>query len=120
MNFMTHERTTTIYLDYAAATPLDTVVRDAMRTWDDAHFANAFSTHSAGREAKRALEDARFAVAGLLGVRSTECVFTNGATHATSMAIHGVVGALLEKGVAYVDMHMVMSVMEHSSVRVCV
>jgi cysteine desulfurase len=109
-----------VYLDYAAATPLDPRVAQAMRAWDDAHFANAFSTHTAGKEARRALEDARFRVAASLEVRSNECVFVNGATNGTAMALHGVVGHLLEKGIAHTDMHIVMSVIEHSSVRSCV
>ncbi|HXK40290.1 MAG TPA: cysteine desulfurase family protein [Candidatus Paceibacterota bacterium] len=109
-----------LYLDYAAATPLDPEVARVMRQWEDACFANAFSIHSAGREAKRSLEDARFEIAGHLGVRSDECHFMSGATNAAATALHGVLGHLSEKGVAYADMHIVVSVLEHSSVRACI
>ncbi len=109
-----------IYLDYAAGTPLDPSVRDVMRAYEDAHFANAFSVHNAGREAKRALEDARFGLAAHLGARSGECYFANGATDAMTKVVYGVVNGLIEKGVAYADMHIVMSVIEHSTVRTCI
>src|SRR5690606_1309252 len=109
-----------IYLDYAAATPLDPVVRDVMRAYDDSAFENAFSIHQGGREAKRALEDARFSVAEQLGVSSRECIFTNGATDAATKAIYGVINPLLESGKTYADIHIVMSVIEHSTIRSCV
>lgn len=111
---------TKIYLDYAASTPIDPSVRDAMRAYEDQHFANAFSVHGAGREAKRALEDARFGLAAHLGARSSECHFANGASDAMTKIIYGVVNNLLERGIAYADMHIVMSVIEHSTVRTCI
>ncbi|MEN9405101.1 MAG: hypothetical protein RLY47_60 [Candidatus Parcubacteria bacterium] len=109
-----------VYLDYAAGTPLDPSVRDAMRAYEDAHFANAFSVHNAGREAKRMLEDARFGLAAHLGARSNECHFASGATDAMTKILYSVVNGLLEKGVTYAEMHIVMSVIEHSTVRACI
>ena len=109
-----------VYLDYAAGTPLDPSVRDVTRAYEDEHFANAFSVHNAGREAKRMLEDARFGLAAHLGARSNECHFANGATDAMSKILYGVVNGLLEKGVTYAEMHIVMSVIEHSTVRACI
>lgn len=109
-----------VYLDYAASTPTDPSVRDAMRGYEDAHFANAFSVHGAGREAKRMLEDARFGIAAHLGARSSECHFANGATDAMTKILYGVVNSLLEQGIAYADMHIVMSVIEHSTARACI
>ncbi len=109
-----------VYLDYAAATPLDPSVRDAIRACEDTHFANALSVHGAGREAKRVLEDARFGIAGRLGARSNECHFTSGATDAAAKTIYGVVNGLFERGVSYTDMHIVVSSIEHSSIRGCI
>ncbi len=117
---MIRATTANVYLDYAAATPIDPDVMRIMRAWDDAHFENAFSTHARGRVAKRALEDARFKMAAHLGVASHECVFVNGATSGTALALHGAIGALLERGVPHADMHVIMGVTEHSSVRACV
>ncbi len=111
---------TKIYLDYAASTPIDPSVRDAMRAYEDVYFANAFSVHGAGREAKRALEDARFGLAAHLGARSSECHFANGASDAMTKVIYGVINNLLERGIAYTNMHIVMSVIEHASVRACI
>ncbi len=117
---MTESKRSSVYLDYAASTPLDPSVAACMRSFEDTHFANAFSSHRDGREVKRILEEARFGIAKHLGVQAHECHFTNGATDASSRAIRGVVEAMIEKGCAYSDLHIVMSAIEHSSVRSCV
>ncbi|MEK7578939.1 MAG: cysteine desulfurase family protein [Patescibacteria group bacterium] len=109
-----------VYLDYAAATPLDSEVARVMRSFEDTHFANAFSIHEAGRESKRVLEESRRGVAEHLGVRAEECFFTSGATDALMRAIHGATDAVIERGGTYTDMHIVMSAVEHSSVKSCV
>lgn len=78
-----------VYLDYAAATPLDSSVKIAM---DEAGgvFANPSSQYASGREAKEALDSARKEVAMFLGAKPAEIVLTNGATEANNLAIFGV------------------------------
>jgi cysteine desulfurase len=75
-----------VYLDHNATTPLRPGVWDAMR---DVPFGNSASAHTAGRKARAALEDAREAVARLLGARPDEVTFTSGATEANNLAILG-------------------------------
>lgn len=111
---------TRIYLDYAAGTPVDGSVVDAMRRYQDGNFAHPSSLHAMGREASQAREDARFRIARMIEARSDECHFTSGATDGMTKAIHGHINALREKGVADRDMHVVMSVIEHANVRACV
>jgi len=87
-----------IYLDHAAATPLDARVVEAMQRAAAEAFANPSSPHAAGRRARAALEDARDRVVALLGGRSTggmrdRLIFTSGATEANRLGMLGTAGA---------------------------
>ncbi len=77
-----------IYLDANATEPLRPEARqaalEAMRTG-----GNPASIHAAGRAARRILEDARETVAGHLGARAANLVFTSGGTEANALAITG-------------------------------
>ncbi len=78
-----------IYLDHNATTPPDPAVIVAMEVaWTEA-FGNPGSRHSAGRRARRALEEARELVASILGAKPSEVVFTSGGTEANNTAILG-------------------------------
>ena len=81
-----------IYLDYAATTPVDPTVADAMSGYLTAGgaFANPSSIHSAGRQAAAAAESAREQLAGLLNVHPSELIWTSGATESVNL---GVIGA---------------------------
>ena len=83
---------TPLYLDHAAATPLLPAADDAMRPFAAEAFGNPASAHAAGRRARRALEDAREAVARLLDALPDEVVFTSGATEANNLALFGLSG----------------------------
>ena len=76
------------YLDNAATTRLHPEVKAEME--NVGAYANPSSLHRPGREARRALEDARETVADILGVDPKEIIFTSGATEANNLAIFGV------------------------------
>ncbi|HEY7314257.1 MAG TPA: cysteine desulfurase family protein [Gemmataceae bacterium] len=97
-----------IYLDNNATTPLLPTVWDAMRPYLTEVFGNPASAHSAGRRARRALEDSREAVAALLDAHPDEVVFTSGATEANNLALLGLSGAP--------PAHVIASPIEHPSV----
>lgn len=78
------------YLDYAAATPLDDEVLQAMLKYLRDEFYNPSATYLAGRSARKAIEAARHSVAQNLGAKAAEIVFTAGATEANNLAISGV------------------------------
>lgn len=81
-----------IYLDHAAATPLDPIVAEAMARVQADAFGNPSSQHAAGRRARRCLEEAREKILALLGARPGDhFIFTSGATEANHLAVHGTV-----------------------------
>jgi cysteine desulfurase len=100
-----------IYLDNAATTRMRPEVRVAMEPFLEREYGNASSLHSAGRRARRALEDAREAVASCLGADPKEIVFTSGATESNALALLGAAEALKGRG----D-HLITSQVEHPSV----
>lgn len=100
-----------IYLDYAATTPLDPRVEEAMQPFGRATFGNPSSLHAFGREARAALDTARDRIADLLGARAEEIIFTSGGTEADNLAIKGVARALKGRGT-----HIVTTAFEHHAV----
>jgi cysteine desulfurase len=86
-----------VYLDHAAATPLEPEVAAAMHEATAAAFANPSSPHAAGRAAKRILEDAREQILEAFGGRVAgasrdRLVFTSGATEANRLGVFGLAG----------------------------
>ncbi|KAG4071810.1 hypothetical protein HA402_010404 [Bradysia odoriphaga] len=76
------------YLDHAATTPLRAEARDAWLAATEV-VGNASSTHGAGQDARRMLEDARERVAAVLGADPIEVVFTSGGTESINLALQG-------------------------------
>jgi cysteine desulfurase len=77
-----------IYLDHNATTPVDPRVRAAMEPFLGPGWGNPSSAHSSGREARRAVENARDEVAALIGADSPdEVVFTSGGTESDALAL---------------------------------
>lgn len=81
------------YLDHAATTPLRPEARAAMEPWLGSVPANPSGSHALARAARRAVDDARDAVAACLGCRPGEVVLTGGGTEADNLAVLGVHGA---------------------------
>lgn len=80
-----------IYMDYNATTPCVEEVVASMLPFFGAHFGNAASkNHAYGWVAEQAVEEAREAVAQLIGAKSKELIFTSGATESLNLAIKGV------------------------------
>jgi cysteine desulfurase len=66
-----------IYLDYAATTPVDERVLDAMLPYFSASFGNPSSVHRFGQVAEAAVDSARETVASVLNCRADEVIFTS-------------------------------------------
>lgn len=97
-----------VYLDHSATTPVRPEVLEAMLPFLQGRFGNPSSLHGWGREAKKALEEAREHVAALIGARPEEIVFTSGGTEADNLAIMGAAYANARKG-----KHIITSSIEH-------
>jgi cysteine desulfurase len=100
-----------IYLDYAAATPVDPKVLAAMQPYLAEQFYNPSATYSAALKVSKSLGDARSMVAHWLGARSSEVVFTAGGSEANNLVVHG----LMRR---YPKGNIVVSSIEHESVLV--
>jgi cysteine desulfurase len=100
-----------VYLDYNATTPLDPRVVDAMLPWLRDGAGNPSSSHTWGREARAAVDEARAQVAALLGCDHDEVVFTSGGSEANNHALKGTAWARRAQG-----RHLVISAVEHPAV----
>lgn len=98
------------YLDRAATTPVRREVLEAMWPYLTGVFGNPSSTHGVGDDAARGLAAARATVAGVLGCRPAEVVFTTGGTEGANTAIKGIALA------APRGRHVVTSAIEHEAV----
>ena len=79
-----------IYLDHASAMPVDRRVLNFAERCLKEVFGNPSSLHSAGLEAKKAVEDARKRIAELINAENETCIiFTSGATESNNLAIKG-------------------------------
>lgn len=76
------------YLDHAATTPLSDAALAAL-TRELARTGNPSSLHGSGRRARRAVEDAREAIASAAGAHPSEVIFTSGGTEADNLAVKG-------------------------------
>ncbi|MDD5569261.1 MAG: cysteine desulfurase family protein [Candidatus Pacebacteria bacterium] len=101
-----------IYFDHSATTPVDKRVLKEMLPYFGEIFGNASSMHSFGREAYKALEQARGRVAGLLNCAPGEIIFTSGSTESNNLVLRGIIKALGEGKKA----HIITSSIEHDSV----
>jgi cysteine desulfurase len=102
-----------IYLDYAATTPVDPDVAAVMREClePDGNFANPSSSHAFGQEARRRVEEARAQIAARVSAPPDTISFTSGATESDNLAIQGAMLAQRDHG-----RHLITSLTEHKAV----
>lgn len=99
-------------MDYGSASPVDKRVLEAMMPFFDIDVGNPSSLHSAGRKAKRELENARISVAKLIGAPNPKSIiFTSCATESNNLALRGAAMRYKDKG-----NHIITTSIEHMSV----
>ncbi len=103
-----------VYFDHNATTPVAPSVAEAMVRALRDDFGNASSVHRFGQQAKALLDEARTAVATLIGAEPSELVFTSGGTEADNFALRGAAEALEPTG----RRHLIASAIEHEAVLV--
>ena len=102
-----------IYFDHNATTPVEPSVAETMSSALVSTFGNPSSVHHFGQQAKKLIDEARTAVAELLGARPSEVVFTSGGTESDNLAIRGV-GELA--ATTNHRCHLITSAIEHDAV----
>ena len=102
-----------VYADNAATTPMSESVYNAMKPWLTEHYGNPSSLYRIGREAKKAITEARHKVARALNAADpTEIIFTGGGSQADNLAIRGYVKGLSARG----RKHIITTKIEHHAV----
>jgi len=79
-----------VYFDHNATTPVHPEVAAAVQPFLDDLFGNPSSIHWAGRDVRKAVEDARGEIASFYGCRPLEVVFTGSGTEADNLGVKGV------------------------------
>ncbi len=109
-----------IYLDYAAATPLDPRVKEVFLPYMQEKFGNPGSLHSFGQEALTAVDNAREIVAKAVGAGFREIIFTSSATEANNLALRGVIKSYISGNQPKISANqrprIIVSAIEHESV----
>lgn len=101
----------TVYLDYAATTPVDPRVLAAMLPYFSRKYGNSMSLHSFGQQAHRALEKSRQTVADFIGAAPEEIIFTSSATESNNLMMKGLASVYGRK-----KNHIIISKIEHDCV----
>ncbi len=100
-----------IYLDHAATTPMDVAVHREMGQYCCLFFGNPATLYSLGLKSNEAVEQARAAMAKLLGCSPDEVYFTSGGTESDNWALQGIAFSRQDKG-----KHIITSAIEHHAV----
>ena len=102
-----------IYFDHAATTPLDKRALEKMLPYFTEVFGNPNSQHVFGREAVKAVDEARDTIASIIGAKPNELYFTSGGTEGDNWALRGICHAYKDKG-----KHFIISPIEHAAMLV--
>jgi len=86
-----------VYLDYAATTPVDVRVFDAMRPYFSDSFGNPSSVHRTGQLAEAAVDKAHEIIAAVLNCHPDEIIITSGGSESDNLALRGAAIAAREK-----------------------
>jgi cysteine desulfurase len=102
-----------VYLDYAASTPVDPRVIEAMLPYFDQHYGNPASTHFFGQKTEAAVEGARETIAKALNCQPHEVIFTSCGSESDNLALRGAALAARHQRDAN---HILISPVEHHAV----
>lgn len=102
-----------IYLDYAATTPVDKLVLDAMLPYFGQDFGNPSSAHIYGQNAEGAIEKARKTISRLFNADGYDLIFTSGGSESDNLALRG---AALEQRKRTGASKLLISGVEHDAV----
>src|SRR6476620_11590433 len=107
---------TTIYLDHAATTPVDSAVVHAMLPYLTKHFGNPSSIYQVGQDGRVGLDRARASLARVLACHPSEIVFTSGATESDNLALSGIAWQARLRDPSGPMPHVITTAIEHHAV----
>ncbi len=110
-NFQAMSSKKIVYLDHAAATPLDSKVKEAMLPYLESEYGNPGGIYTVGRKAKETIDSAREIVAKILSCTAAEIIFTGSGTESDNLAIFGVARGYADHG-----KHIITTTFEHHAV----
>ena len=99
-----------IYFDHAATTPVCKEALEKMLPYFTDVFGNPNSQHAFGREAVKAVDEARDSIAKYINAKPSELYFTSGGTESDNWALRGIANAYKSKG-----NHIIISPIEHAA-----
>ena len=100
-----------IYLDYSATTPVNDEVIETYSRVCKEFIGNPNSLHKLGVESKKIIDASTEQIAKILGVKTSEIIYTSGASESNNLAIKGVCSKYSNRG-----KHIITTELEHSSV----
>lgn len=100
-----------IYLDYSATTPVLDEVLDSFVKVNKNYIGNPNSLHKLGIEAKHLLDQATTQITNILGVKTSELIYTSGASESNNLAIKGIINKYPNRGKQIITTNL-----EHSSI----
>ena len=100
-----------IYLDYAAATPVESDVLNRFNEINKNYFANPNSNHSLGKQSKKIIDESLEDLASILKCGRDEIIFTSGASETNNLVIKGIAQRYKTKG-----KHILLGSFEHNSI----
>ncbi|MCG2728378.1 MAG: cysteine desulfurase NifS [Candidatus Methanoperedenaceae archaeon] len=104
-----------VYMDHSSTTAVDPAVTEALLPYFSERFGNPSSLYSIGRQARRAIEEARQRVADLIGAKKEEIIFTGSGTESDNLAIKGIAYKNRKKG----DRIITSSIEHHAVLHTC-
>lgn len=105
-----------IYFDYAASTPVDPRVFEAMQPYFTEKFGNPGSVHAFGQEAIAGVDHARETIAKSIGADFRQVIFTSSASEANGLALHGALARAREQKFGGDRPRIIISSIEHESI----
>ena len=109
-----------IYFDYAASTPVDPAVADAMTGCFSQKFGNPGSLHYFGQEAMAVIDESREKIAKAIGASPAggfrEIIFTGSATEANNLALRGIIKGVKRQMSNVKYPRIIVSAIEHESI----
>ena len=105
------KKVNSIYLDYAASTPVAPDVLETMLPYFKERFGNPGSIHSFGQSAQSALDKSREIITDALGAKFSEVIFTSSATEANNLVLSGIIASANIK-----NPQIIISSIEHESI----